>query len=121
MVLNVETDATYLVLPKARIRLAGYFYMGYKRHDKPQNTPLNGAILVECKTINHVVASAAEAETAGIFHNVQMAVPIRHLLKAMVHKHPTTPLKTDNSTAHGFTYDNINKKGATHRMYTTTG
>ena len=37
MVLNVETDATYLVLPKARSRLAGYFYMGYNRH-KTQKT-----------------------------------------------------------------------------------
>ena len=50
-----------------------------------------------------------------------MAVPIRHLLEAMGHKQPPTPLKTDNSTAYGFTYDNINKKGANHGMYTTTG
>ena len=110
MILNIETDAAYLVLPKARSRLAGYFYMGHHKGKKSPFTPLNGAIIVECKTILHVVASAAEAETAGLFHNAQIAVPIRHILEALGHNQPPTPIKTDNSTAVGFTYNNINKK-----------
>lgn len=32
MILNIETDAAYLVLPKAKSRLAGYFYLGHHRH-----------------------------------------------------------------------------------------
>ena len=111
MILNIETDAAYLVLPKARSRLAGYFYMGHHKGKKSPFTPLNGATLVECKTILHVVASAAEAETAGLFHNAQIAVPmIRHILEALGHNQPPTPIKTDNSTAVGFTYNNINQK-----------
>ena len=110
MILNVDTDAAYLVLPKARSRLAGYFYMGHNRGTQSTLTALNGAILVECKTINHVVASAAEAETAALFHNAQMCIPIRRILEALGHHQPPTPIKTDNSTAHGFTYDNINQK-----------
>ena len=110
MILNIDTDAAYLVLPKARSRLAGYFYMGHKRGKASPHTLLNGAILVECKTILHVVASAAEAETAGLFHNAQMCIPIRNILIALGHPQPPTPIKTDNSTAHGFTYDNINQK-----------
>jgi len=31
MILNVETDAAYLLLPKAKSRLAGYYYMGHNR------------------------------------------------------------------------------------------
>ena len=110
MILNVETDAAYLVLPKARSRLAGYFHMGYHRNHPKYSKSLNGAVLVECKTIAHVVSSAAEAETAGLFHNAQMSIPIRHILIALGHPQPPTPIKTDNSTAVGFTYDNINQK-----------
>ena len=32
-------------------------------------TNLNGSIHIECKTLKYVVASAAEAETAGLSHN----------------------------------------------------
>ena len=109
MILNVEKDAAYLVLPKAKSRLAGYYYMGYNRQAQTTRE-VNGAILVECKTIDHVVASAAEAETAGLFHNAQRTIPIRRILIALGHPQPPTPIKTDNSTAHGFTYDNINQK-----------
>ena len=106
MILHVDTDAAYLVMPKARSRVAGYFYMGNKPTTRSRPS-LNGAILVECKTLRHVVASAAEAETGGIFHNVQITLPIRVLLEALNHPQPPTPIKTDNSTAHGFVYDNI--------------
>ena len=80
-------------------------------HPSKTNHPkVNGAILVECKTLRHVVASSAEAECAGIFHNAQMALPIRTILKALNHPQPATPIKTDNSTAKGFVHDNIHQK-----------
>ena len=72
MLLMVDSDAAYLVLPKARSRLAGYFRL----LDQHPVTPYNGAILVECKTIRHVVTSAAEAETHGVFHNAKLALQI---------------------------------------------
>ena len=109
MVLHVDSDAAYLVAPKARSRVAGYFHLS----DHPNITKhpkLNGAILVECKTLKHVVSSSAESEVAGIYHNAGMAIPIRHILKALNHPQPPTPLKTDNSTATGFVYDNIHQK-----------
>ena len=109
MVLHVDSDAAYLVAPKARSRISGYFYLS----DHPSKTPhpkLNGAILVECKTLRHVVASAAEAEIAGVFHNAQTSLPIRHILQVLNHPQPPTPLKTDNSTANGFVHNNIHQK-----------
>ena len=109
MVLHVDSDAAYLVAPKARSRIAGYFYLA--EHPNVSKRPkLNGAIQVECKTLRHVVSSSAEAEVAGIFHNATTAIPIRHILTVLGHPQPPTPLKTDNSTATGFVYDNIHQK-----------
>ena len=109
MILHVDSDAAYLVEPKAKSRVAGYFYLS----DHPnitQHPTLNGAILVECKTLRHVVSSSAKAEVAGIFHNATTAIPIRHMLQALNHPQPPTPIKTDNSTALGFIHNNIHTK-----------
>ena len=109
MVLHVDSDAAYLVAPKARSRIAGYFHL--TNHPNISKRPkLNGAILVECKTLRHVVSSSAEAEVAGVFHNATTAIPIRHVLTVLGHPQPPTPLKTDNSTATGFVYNNIHQK-----------
>ena len=109
MILHVDSDAAYLVAPKARSRIAGYYHLsGHPNITK--HPKRNGAILVECKTLRHVVSSSAEAEVAGIFHNATMAIPIRHILQTLNHPQPATPLKTDNSTAAGFVYDNIHQK-----------
>ena len=68
MILHVDSDAAYLVQPNARIRIAGSF----KLNCKPPPAPLilrpkpNAPILTECKTLRHVVASSAKAETGGI-------------------------------------------------------
>ena len=109
MVLHVDSDAAYLVAPKARSRIAGYFYLA--EHPNVTKRPkLNGAILVECKTLRHVVSSSAEAEVAGIFNNATTAIPIRQILTVLGHPQPPTLLKTDNTTATGFVYDNIHQK-----------
>ena len=91
MILRVDSDAAYLVAPKARSRVAGYYYLS----SLDKSPRLNGAVHVECKTLRHVVASAAEAETAGVFHNAQIVLPIRRILEALNHPQPPTPIKTD--------------------------
>ena len=106
MVLRADSDAAYLVAPKARSRIAGYFYLSSIK-DKP---PLNGVVHIECKTLRHVVASAAEAETAGVFHNSQIVLSMRRILEALNHPQPPTPMKTDNSTTTGFIRNNIHQK-----------
>ena len=73
MVLHVDSDAAYLVAPEACSRIAGFFHLN--SHDR-NHMIKNGALLIECKTLRHVVASSAEAETAGMFHNAQVAIPI---------------------------------------------
>ena len=109
MVLSIDSDAAYLVMPQAKSRIAGYFQL----NDHPsriKHPDINGAILIECKALRHVVSSAAEAETAGIFHNAQRAIPIRYILEQLGHPQPPTPIKTDNSTATGFIHNNIHQK-----------
>ena len=89
--------------------MARYYHISHDPKLKP-NPPLNGSIHIECKTLLHVVSSAAEAEAGGIFHNAHVGVPIRTLLTALHHPQPPTPIKTDNSTAGGFIYNNIYQK-----------
>ena len=107
MILNVDSDAAYLVLPEAKSRIAGFFQLNSKNR---QHDFINGAILIECKTLRHVVASSAEAETARIFHNAQVAIPIRYMLNQLGHQQSPTPLQTDNETSLNFIKNNIRQK-----------
>ena len=60
MQLTVDSDAAFLVLPKAHSRVAGYFRLLYPPSDTRKYNH-NGAILIECRAIRNVVTSAAEA------------------------------------------------------------
>ena len=106
MIIHVDSNAVYLVAPKARRRIAGYYYLLTIQRPSPLNEPIH----VECKTLRHVVALAAEAKTAGVFHNTQTIIPIRRIFKALNHPQLPTRIKTDNSTTSEFIYNNINKK-----------
>ena len=115
MILYIDSDAAYLVLPKARSRIAGHFFLGPKPPPPPalpQSQSTNGPILTICKRLRHVVSSAAEAETAAAFHNSKEAIPIIRILEALGHKQPLhrTPFKMDNATTNGFIHSNIRLK-----------
>ena len=70
MVLNIDSDAAYLVLLKARSRIARCLYLTKHCPEKrTKSPPINGGVLVECKILKHVVSSVAEIETGGFFHN----------------------------------------------------
>jgi hypothetical protein len=111
MVLHVESDASYLSEAKAKSRYAGYHYLSID----PKGTnvlypPLNAPVLVSANIIKETVASAAEAELAGLFHNGQDALPLIHALKEIGHPQPATPIQTDNSTAAGLANDTVKQK-----------
>ena len=109
MVLHVDSDAAYLVVPNAKSRVAGYYYLS----DVPSTTQLPRPappVHVVCKFLKHVVALAAEAETAGLFHNGQEIVLLRRILKALGHPQPPTPLQTDNTTASDFANQTLRLK-----------
>jgi hypothetical protein len=58
MVLQVNSDASYLSEPEARSRTGGHFYLG-NNDDRQQQ--INGPILCLSSIIKHVMSSAAEA------------------------------------------------------------
>jgi hypothetical protein len=109
MILHVDSDAAYLVLPNARSRYAGHYFLS----DNPPSPPAkpspkpNGAILSVCKTLPGVMSSAAEAEIGGVYLNGQDAVACCNPLEALGHPQPPTPLKTESSTAYSFVHSNI--------------
>ena len=70
MILNVDSDASYLVKTEAWSRMGGFHFLGNK-----EGKLFNGNILVLAKVIRNVMASSAEAEVGGIFMNAQEAVP----------------------------------------------
>jgi hypothetical protein len=106
MVLAVQSDASYLSESGSRSRVGGHFYMA-GHEDIPLN---NGAVLNISGILKHVVSSAAEAETGGLFVNVKAAIPIRQTLIEMGHPQPPTPMQTDNSTAHALITNKIRPK-----------
>ena len=111
MILHVDSDAAYLVLPRARSRLAGHFFLS-SNPTLTRTVHPNAPILTECKTIRHVVSSAAEAETAALFHNAQIARPIRAILHELGHPQPPTRIKTDNATANAFIHQTMRHKNS---------
>ena len=109
MILELDSDAAYLIAPKARSTVAGYYHIT-EDPSITQHPIFNGSIHVECKTLHHGLSSAAEAEVGRVFHTSQVVIPIRTLLHALKHPQPLTSIKTDNSTAFGFIYDNMHQK-----------
>jgi hypothetical protein len=64
MILHIHSDASYLSVSNARIRLGGLFFCGNK---SPQQDTLNGSILNVDSIIKNVVASTAESEVGASF------------------------------------------------------
>ena len=112
MQLYVDSDAAYLVAPKAKSRIGGYFYLSntYKPEDTSPSPTLNGPIHIECQVLKHVVTSAAEAETSDIFLNINTALWISRMLEALGHPQKIVPIKTDNSTAEAFSNSTLKEK-----------
>lgn len=69
MILHLDSDAAYLVLPNALCRIAGHFYLSSTPPDPPAlpQPQQNGPTLTECRSLKHVVASTVKAETGGLF------------------------------------------------------
>ena len=105
MILMTDTDAAYLVLPKARSRVAANLFLTRQMLDYAKGTPTpNGPILTTCEALRNVVSSAAEAETGGSFKSAQHIIPIKRKLENVFgHPQPKDgcPLITDNLTSQG--------------------
>ena len=114
MVLHVHSDVFFLCEPNANSRIGGFYFLSNNSLDptKPptQQPKRNGALHVECRLLRRIMASAAEAEIAGVFRNCQTSVPIRTTLQELCHPQPPTLIQMDNSTAAGFANSTIKIK-----------
>jgi hypothetical protein len=108
MILKICSDAAYLVLPKAKSRLAVHFHLGWQNNP----TRVNGAVAVLCQTLKNVVGSATEAEISGVYTGGRHSALMIATLKEMRHKQPSTgtPFETDNSCAHGILNSKMRQK-----------
>eukprot|EP00957_Ditylum_brightwellii_P065957 5002040-Ditylum_brightwellii.AAC.1 len=111
MQLHVDSNAAYLVVNGAKRRIAGYFYCASNLHALNYNkTPHNVPILIECRTLKHVVCSAVEAECGALFCNSQTVMGLCNLLEAIGHPQQPAKIKTDNKTANSFVHASMRIK-----------
>jgi hypothetical protein len=117
MCLHTSSDASYLSVPKARSRAAGFHYLN--DHPRDPNAPplptdpeppINGAIHVCTQMLKNVLSSASEAELAALFHTGKEACPLRACLEELGHPQPPAPIQTDNSTAAGIANNSVKQK-----------
>ena len=83
MQLHVDSDATYLILPKVQRRGADHFYLSNYSPPKMAilRPPHNEPILIECVTLCNVTTSTAEAEIITLHRNGKAAFSIHITLK----------------------------------------
>ena len=75
MILHIDSDAVYLVAPRAKKRIVGYYYLSDFLH--PLNfLKDNAPVHVVCELLRHVFALAAKFETADRFFNVHNIIPL---------------------------------------------
>eukprot|EP00957_Ditylum_brightwellii_P103266 7870799-Ditylum_brightwellii.AAC.1 len=96
MLMKVHSDDSYLLVPEARSREGGYFFLGSEQDDQ-----MNGPLLVISTILCNVMALAAEAELGPLFENKKEAVALQVMLEELGHQQPSTPIQVDNSTAYG--------------------
>ena len=106
MVLYLHSGVSFLCEPNAKRRIGSFFFMINQSSDptKPhtQQSKFNGVLHVECRLLRRIMASAAEAEIGGVFHNCQTSVLLRIALQELGHSQPPTPIQTDKSTTADF-------------------
>ena len=105
MQLQVDSDAAYLVEPKARSRAGGYHFLG-----NLDGKLFNGPIFILAKVIKAVMSSAAESECGSLYMNARETIPFIITLEELGHKQLAVPIKTDNSTAKGIMNKEIKQK-----------
>jgi hypothetical protein len=107
MILHIHSDASYLSVTNARIRIGGLFFFGNK---SPEQDTLSGSIVNIASVIKNVVASASESEVGACFHNAQSGPHSESHSPRWATNNPATHLRTDNSTTFGILDKTIRQK-----------
>jgi hypothetical protein len=106
MHLIIQADASFNSRPKGRSVAGGIAYCG----DVDDPTKENGMLHAISSIIDVVCASAGEAEYGSAYINAQCGVGLRHILIALGHPQPPTPILCDNEFAIGLATDTIKQR-----------
>ena len=105
MQLAIHSDASYLSVAQSKSRASGVHFSseGPLEPENPEDfvTTTNSFLLVMCKIILNIMASAAKVEYGTIFVNAQTAVTIHTTLSEMGGKQGPMAIQVNNSTAVG--------------------
>ena len=109
IVLNIHSDASYLLESRAQSCTSGYVFLGSTPQD---NKPIaiNGNILVTSTILKYVVALAIEAELAILFINVKEGKVMKLTLEELCHPQPPIPVHCNNKAATAIANDTIKKQ-----------
>ena len=94
---DVDADAAYLNVSKARSRAGAYIMLS----EDVLVLAYNGPVLTIANIIKNVMSSTAEAELGGLFLIAKEMIPLRPSLTEMGWPQPPTPIQCDNSTTVG--------------------
>ena len=108
MILQINTDASYLSEPKARSRAAGHYFWEWLPHNK-QPIRLNSPIYTLSTVLKFIASSVAEAELGALILNIKEGRVLWLTLADMGHPQPPTPIHCDNATAVGISNETVKK------------
>ena len=114
MILQIDSNGSYLSETKSRSLVGGVFFLSSKltKHNQAPdcNNPFNAPFHVVANILKMITSSAMETEVAATFYNAKEALPFRVTLTEMVHPQPPTSMELDNETAIGFLKSTMKKK-----------
>ena len=109
MILDFDTDASYLSELGGKSRAADYYCMT----DKGQKYFNNASIGLLSTIIKHVMSSASEAETGSFYYICKRAILYIVTLQEMRHlQSEPTAVTTNKNTAHGLTMGTMTSKAS---------
>jgi hypothetical protein len=109
IILNIHSDASYLLEANARSRACGHFFMGWMPKNG-KSIRINGAFHVSTTILRFVVASASEAELGALYHNCQTGIIFQLTLTEMGYPQPKNPVHCNNTTAVGIANNTIKRQ-----------
>ncbi len=109
MILNIHSDASYLLEANARSRACGHFFMGWMPKDG-KSICIHGAFHVSMVILRFVVASAAKAELGALYHNCQTGIIFPLPLTETGHLQSKTPVHCNNATAVGIANNTMKRQ-----------
>ena len=109
MIMNVHSNASFLLALDAQSQTCGHFLMGWMPKDN-EPIKLNGASHTNTTIMRFVVALAAKAELGALFHNCQTAIIFRQTLADLGRPQPKTPVHCNNATAVGLANNTVKRQ-----------